>query len=360
MLKVGIFTPYVRNEVTLAATQFADWLIRCGIDVVMLSSSKIESGIHRIWDHKVRRATNKTAIYSWAYGATHLCWFEADMAALKQSQLVAIGNSKISTQNYYFPYWARQTDACRHFTACADRVICLNRDLFHWLCRLDPGKVRDLNKVTTYVNLMSPGRLILAKDGKVTEGQTRLLAVLPKATKRDLGIGVLGVFKSLLQRHPSLAMTVLIESSLPCNYRTQLAKMRQQYGERLSVVTGLPYYGYSDLARQHDWVYVANTRHLFGSLLSTLNASSVPLVCHDLPPVGAHVGDKHNGVLIPCNLLGEEMPVADVDLSVVFKYLDCVVSEPEISLMALQLTGAEYLKQRQAYFEQFIYKEFVQ
>jgi hypothetical protein len=358
MLKVGIFTPYVRNEVTLAATQFADWLVRCGIDVVMLSSGKIESGIHRHWDRKVRRA-KKSAVYQWAYGATHLCWFEEGTDALKWSRLVTTNNPRINTKHYYFPHWTRQTETCRQFISQVDRVVCLNRDIYCWLRNLDGMDIEWLGRRTTHVNLLSPSNTLLARDGKITKGQTRLLAVLTKATKQDLGPGVLNVFESLLKKNTDLSITVLLESSLPRSYRRRLSQLRRQYGTRLEVVSQLPYYSYPDLARQHDWVYIANVKHLFGSLLSALSSSSTTLICHDLPPVGSFIRNRNDGVLIPCNLRDATIPRADVDQDVIFKYLDCVVNEPEVSLMALQLTGAEYARKRQDCFEQFIYREFV-
>lgn len=358
MLKVGIFTPYVRNEITLAATQLADWLTRCGIDVSMLSSGKIESGIHPEWDQKVRRA-KKTAVYPWAYGATHLCWFDASVSTLKWTKLVESSNSRISTKNYYFPHWSRWSAACGHFSEQADRVICLNRDIFYWLHKLDIMDTGRLKEVGSWANLMTPNRVLIPKKGKANGDQTRLLALLPKAVSRDLGIGVLAVLDALLCDHPALRLTILIESTLPRSYRSKLKDMQQKHRGYLKLVSKLPYYHYSALAREHDWVYVANTRHLFGSLISTLTDSSVPLICHDLPPIGAHVGDKQNGVLIPCNLQDSVIPVADVDLRVVFEYLDRILDEPEITLRALQVTGNEQMVKRQGYFENFIYKEFV-
>lgn len=358
MLKVGIFTPYVRNEITLAATQFADWLVRCGIEVVMLSSGKIENGIHPVWDRKVRRA-RKSAVYSWAHGATHLCWFEAGVEVLEWTRLVTSADSKSCTKHFYFPHWSRWTEACSYFADHVDRVICLNRDIYYWLYKLHIMDAFKLKATGTYASLMTPNRVLLPKQGKISADRTSLLTVLTKSTVADMGIDVLGLLDVLLVTRHELAITVLIEASLPRVWRSELVRMRKEYGERFQVVKDLPYYCYSDLARQHDWVYVANTRHLFGSLLSTLNASSVPLICHDLPPVGAYVGDKHSGRLIPCGLQDSAIPVADVDLKVVLQYLDDILGESELQLTALQIMGVDHLRQRQVRFEQFVYKEFV-
>ena len=155
-------------------------------------------------------------------------------------------------------------------------------------------------------------------------------------------------------------MTVVLEKSLPRNYRAKLSRLGQVHRERLTVVHNPPYYAYSDLARRHDWVYVANTRHLFGSLIYALLPSTVPLICHDVPPVGAHIQDNNNGRLIPCEVHDDSAPIAGVSLDVVGNYLDEILDEPSIVLKALQLTGVELFNKRQTAFERFINKEFIE
>ena len=357
MLKVGLLTPYVRNEVTLAATQFADWLTRCGIDVSILSDSKIESGIHPVWDNKVKRV-HKKAVYAWAYGSTHLCWFSANVKALQWSRLVGFDKPKFRTKHFFFPYWSHWPESCDTFMRQANRVICLNQDIHKWLQDYRPATI--LNYDRTWANLLPADRVLIPKHGRIDKKQSYLMAVLTNTTHLDLGAGVLDVFDFLLTTRPDLYVTILIEKTLPRGYRAKMAKLGAAHGERLTVVHNPPYYAYCELARRHDWVYVANTRHLFGSLISALLPSTVPLICHDVPPVGAHVQDKQNGRLIPCDVHDESAPIAAVSLDVVGNYLDDILNEPSIVLKALQLTSVELFSKRQTAFERFVNNEFIQ
>jgi hypothetical protein len=357
MLKVGLLTPYVRNEVTLAATQFADWLTRCGIDVAILSDSKIESGIHPVWDKRVKRAHRKN-VYAWAYGSTHLCWFSANSKALQWSRLVGFDKPKFRTKHYFFPYWSHWPDRCDNFLRQSDRVICLNQDLFNWLKEHRRPNILEYDR--TWANLLPAEQVLVPKHGRVSKDQTYLMALLTSTTHLDLGEGILDVFDFLLTTRPDLWLTVVLEKSLPRNYRAKLSRLGQVHRERLTVVHNPPYYAYSDLARRHDWVYVANTRHLFGSLIYALLPSTVPLICHDVPPVGAHIQDNNNGRLIPCEVHDDSAPIAGVSLDVVGNYLDEILDEPSIVLKALQLTGVELFNKRQTAFERFINKEFIE
>jgi hypothetical protein len=234
----------------------------------------------------------------------------------------------------------------------------LNRDIFYWLQTLRPPS--DLiESGRTWANIVPPAQVLIPKHGRIHNTDSYLMALLPRATKIDLGRDILDVFNLLLFEHECLYLTLVSEASLPRSYRAKIAHMIKMYGDRLEFISSPPYYRYVEIARKHDWVYVANTRHLFGSLLSTLISSSVPLICQDVPPVGAYVQDRSNGRLVPCELYNGFVPIAEAKLDTIGDHLDSILNEPAIALKALQLTGTEQLKKRQAAFEQFVYKEFV-
>jgi hypothetical protein len=366
MLKVGIFAPYVRNEVTLAATQFADWLVRDGIDVSYLSDGKVESGIHATWDNLVTRGATAGTTYRWAYGCTHLCWFSANSKVLRWARVVCPANAQQHTRHLYFPTWVGWNADCDGFLSAADRVISLSRDMHLWLGdkHLWTGGNPLSNSVVpgnrTWGNLVSSDVLLVPRRGSVEEGRIKLLAVLPRTVPEDVGEGILGVFDFLLTTHENLDLTLLLEASWPRKYRQAAKKIAKLSGNRLRVLTGPAYFDYSRHARDHDWVYVCNTRHHYGSLLSSLVSSAIPLICHDVPPVGAHIQDQINGVLIPCELKDSSYPIASVRLSDVGEALDKALSEDALFLKTLQLQSRVVLSRRQQAFERMITKEFIE
>ena len=358
MLKVGIFAPYSRNETTLAATQLADWLVRVGIDVEYLAcGGRPESGIHPEWDNRVVRHVGPASTYRWAYGATHLCWFVPDAKIFRQSKVVATASQRQFTRQLYFPAWVHWDAHCTYFMDLVDRVISLSRDMHLWLEDKEP--VNFLQGERTWGNLISPDLLLVPRHGFTNSDEIKLLAVLPRTVVKDVGPAILDVFDFLLATHENLTLTILLESSWPRRYRRRVRSMAATYGERLASVTSPAYYDYGRHIRAHDWVYVCNTRHRYGSLLSSLAVSGVPLVAHDVPPVGGHVQDGINGRLIPCELHDGGYPVASVAVEDIGEILNSVLAEDSLYLKALQVQSRVVHERRQKAFEAMILKEFV-
>ena len=355
MLKVGIFAPYVRNEITLAAVQLADWLVRCGIEVLFLTDGQVSRGIHPIWDRKVRRAKG-AAVYTWAYNATHLCWFSPNPVAMAAAKLVASDSPKRQTRHLFFPHWSNWKAEHEAMLLSSARTICLSHDTADWLDKRYPNV--PINK--TWANLTAPATLLFPRVGRLSLTSSHLLVILTKSIELDIGIQLLQTFDALLDSHPGLHVTFLLEHSLPRSYRKEFRRLQQLYPGRVVTATSPAYYDYIQLARQHDWVYLASTRHTYGSLLALLASSSVPLICHDAPPARAHVTHNYNGKLIPCDLRESPAPVADVSMEDIGVTLDNLLIGPEVSLRSMQVNAAALFAQKQKSFEQFLYKEFVQ
>lgn len=354
MLKVGIFAPYVRNETTLAAVQIADWLVRCGIEVEFLAEGRIAKGIHPVWDCKVRRA-NEDSIYRWAFRSTHLCWFSPNQMALRAAKLVSSFSPKYQTLQYYFPYWGVWNSAHLTFLSMADRVICLSHDQANWLDKRQ-GKVLDTR---TWANLVVADRLLSPKRGWVEPGFQQFLIVLSKSVEVDIGPDLFRIFYSLLDNHTGTKFTFLLEHSMPRMYRVGIKRLQQRYPNRVACVISPAYYEYVNLARQHDWVYMAGTRFTHGSVMAALISSSSVLVCHDIPPVGAHIAADLNGKLIVCGLNEQPAPVAEVSLVDVEASLSELAQAPTEMLESMQAVTVTYLSKKQKAFEWFICNEFV-
>lgn len=357
MLKVGIFTPYVKNEVTLAATQLADWLVRCGICVSILSSTRIQKGVHSYWDHQVKRA-KKQSVYKWAYGATHLCWFESDCKSLSHARLVASHQTNQRTKVFFFPNWKNWNDNDDIFLDQADRVISLGKDLHQWLHKhRPPDSIMGQNRC--FVSMPTPAVVIQPRRGMVDSRKMNLLVLLTKTTFMDLGFKLFEVIEDLLLSLPFLNVTLLSERSLPVSHRAEVKRLQELYKNRVKFEYSLPYYKYQHVAKKHDWIYVANTRHTFASVLPNLIESTVPIICHDVPPIGSHLNDKLNARLIPCGLITKPYPVAEVSLDDVANHLTQYLYESKMCIAGLQRTSNEVLRSKQFTFERFIYKEFV-
>jgi len=355
VLKVGIFAPYVRSEITLAAVQIADWLVRCGIEVVFLAEGRISSGIHPVWDRKVRRASRKS-VYRWAAGATHLCWFSPNPEAMEAARLVASHNPRRTTKHIFFPHWSNWKAEHEALMRTADRTICLSYDMAQWL----DHRYSKADSNRTWASLTAPASLLFPRSGRLSLVSTHLLVVLTKSIELDMGITLLQIFDFLLDGHPGLHVTFLLEHSLPRRYRQELRRISQSYTGRVVTVTSPAYYDYIQLARRHDWVYLTSTRHAYGSLLALLASSSVPVICHDMPPARGHIIHNYNGKLIPCELRESPAPVADVSLDEIGLALDKILIGPEVLLRSMQSNTAIQLQQKQKSFEQFLFKEFVQ
>lgn len=358
MLKIGIFTPYVRNEITLAAVQLADWLYKCGMSVSLLADGRVEKGIHRFWDTRVKKASEQ-AVYKWAYNSTHLLWFAANVKALQQSHLVTFNNKKQKTKNLFFPNWTNWTEQDDAFLAQCDKTVCFNRDLYLWLKKLRPTDKLFMSD-RSHCCIVSSENVLIPKAAKRKNDCVSLLVFLPKQLELDIESSFFDIFRNLLLSHASLKITFLSEKSLSNRYKSKIKRLIKTFDDRVRFVYSVPYYEYGHWAKKADWVYVANTRHAFGSVFNLFAASTSPIICQAIPPATAFVGNRVNGLLIPCPVMENPYPVADIDLKQVEDVLDKAVLNSEKALTALQLSGVSLLKQKQQAFERFVYRTIVE
>ena len=355
MLKVGIFAPYTRSETTLAAVQLADWLLRCGIEVSFIAEDRAKQGIHPVWDKKVMSAKNRN-IYKWATNTTHLCWFSPHSYALHLVGLVTRSNAKQRTRHMFFPTWGSWSKDHEFFTLTADRTICLSQSMALWLDKR--YKREQTNR--TWANLVSPATIVVPKQGWTNSKQRRLMVVLTRAVNLDISPDFIDEFAVLLSISDLVHITFLLDKSVPKTYRRRLKGLMSSFPGRVQVIRDVPYYDYVRLARQHDWVYVSSTRYTYGSLLSLLATSSVPLICNDVAPVSAYVNNGTTGRLLPSQTYGKSSPVAEVNGEVVMAELNSILHLAEVTLKTFQHNVQSYLHHKQAAFQKFLTKEFMQ
>ncbi len=354
MLKVGIFAPYVKNDTTLAAVQFADWLVRCGIEVEFLSETSVASGIHQHWDRHVQRSTMRKLCRLTA-SATHMCWFSANSHAFHIASLATKQTKSQKTRHLFFPKWSAWTKESETFCLITDRTICLNKDTATWLDnRLD----KELTN-RTWANLVAPSRLHHVNHRPSRHENFRFFVVLTKSVELDLEPSFLEHFAGILQDNKYLDLTFLVDKPLRRDFRKRLIKLEKQFGSRISIYQDVPYYDYPYLAWRHDFIYLLETRYAYGALLSLLISSGVPVMCHEVSPVENYVQDQNTGLLIPCDVYDKNMPVAEVHQ---FTTLPVVAAMLKTNLRIHEYKQKiqQYLKRKQSSFEEFILKEFVQ
>lgn len=356
MLRVGIYAPYVRNETTLAAVQFADWLVRIGIEVSFLSEGKVETGVHPAWDKRVQRA-NRVSIYGWAYQSTHLCWFSPNAKALHHARLACFNNERRRTKHFYFPRWCKWNQDCDNFLQGVDKVISFSRDMHLWIQQYKEGDLLAADR--DWANLVVSDQVLVPKYGKVEQGKTKLLIVIPKNTCEETRNLLLTLVARLLLKRHDLSITLLLECSWPRTQRRWFKRMQKSYPGRLEQVSSPPYWDYVGIARNHDWMYLAGQKYAYGSLIAMLVSSTVPIICHDVPPVGAHVLNDDNGKLIPCQLQDYQHPEALIDMKDVEKSILDVLNRPTVFLKSIQVQCKSQLAEKQKHFEHFMIREFI-
>lgn len=358
MFKVGIFTPYVRNEITLAAVQLADWLCKCGMTVSLLADGRVEKGVHKFWDNRIKKASEH-AVYKWAYNSTHLLWFSANVKALQQSHLVTFNNKKQKTKNLFFPNWTNWTEHDDAFLAQCDKTVCLNRDLYLWLKKLRASEKMFMSE-RLHAGIVSAENVLIPRITKQQATKLKLLVFLPKHLELDVKTSFFDVFRNILLRHPALEITFLSEKSLSTRYKQKVKRLVKMFENRVRFMYSVPYYEYTQLAKKSDWIYTANTRHAFGSVFNLFAASNCPIICQAVPPATAFIGNRVNGLLVPCAVIEKPYPIADIDLDKIEDTIDKALLNSDKSLEAFQLSGFSLLKQKQQAFERFIYRTIVE
>lgn len=357
MLKTAIFVQYAKNETALAATQLADWLLRCGINVSMLSRGRVEQGVNKYWDSRTL-SYKKGNIYKWAHNATHICWFHPDNKAFNEARIVTKYNKKQKTKTIFVPNWQQNEASFYDFANHADKLMCLNKSTYDWLKGVKLKNFRtEAEKV--YVNMVPPRNILIPRtyDNKLQE--ERILIFLPKPFHMDIGLPFISTIGQLLQDEEK-KITVLSECSLPATMRSSLNKLSKQYPDRFKAIYNPPYYRYSQIAKSHDFLYAANTRHTFGTSLSLFLASTIPVICNAVLPIsGDLIKNGVNGILLPCNSIARPYPVASIETDNLSESISKAVKKVKRDNQVFRKSSLSLFKCRQDIMEKFVSREFL-
>jgi hypothetical protein len=352
MLKTGIYVPYVKNETSLASVMLADWLLRLGVDVCVFSDSPVRHGIHRIWDQKVRRYVTPSRFDTSIRDCTHLFWFKAACNRFLMTHEVPVLKPRVGTcKDIYFPNWSDWQDGSFCMSSVASQTVSLSQSAAKWLSTTEDPR-RDNKKWTL---LTSPDIPLAPRRGRAVPDRNRILVVVDRSTVLDIGVAFLRALERLLQEKPNTDISILLSGSVDKSFQIACRGFALVRGpERVTLIENPPYYDYCAIARNHDWIYLAQTRCTYGSLYALLFNSTVPIICHAIPPLTDHRKDVFSCAWIPCKVIGKSLPIATVELDAIFLALSTYTDVTELVLQQRQQAVAQQVLDKQIVFERFL------
>ena len=343
MSKIAICSPYVKNEITLAAINFANHLTASGFDVDFLVDGKAQHELHPFWDTHARSSANPKSLDKWISAAKYVCWFSLPsdkIASVKSRQR----RPDCKLKNWLFlsfqPFDSKLAAALRW----VDGVVCLGSPVSKWLS----SKSRPRNCRQLVVDPIAYTSSFKQRDGFLADKRRYLLIVLDNSTTRDLGAAWLEMVDELLASHAELRVT--FASPVRLSREMSLA-IRSRCSERVVCVESIAYAALADMSHAHDWTYVAMTRFFNGSTLCALKLSSSPVFGH---------GWTQNCLDIACRTHYASRPVADVAIAEIKSQIDRLLQSSAFQLRRMQTAATLQAKRDRLTYERFIAKVFLE
>lgn len=338
MYSACVVAPYTKSEITLAAIQIADWLRRIGFSVYFLSTTPVYGGIHKYWDNNAISPNNFSKRDYAVRVSTHVCFFSSD----NNIQVKAKDKKTI-----FFPGWSGYWDSdYESYLQLSSRVICLSHAMSNWL----DTRYRDINK--TWATLVSPDQLLIPKNGAIDLHSSNILVYVPKSVEIDVPVSYIDTFQTVSDKY-SINFSFLFERTLNKKYRKAFNRVKAQQYKKI------PVYQYGNIVRQHDVVYLLNTRHTYGSMFSFFNLFNTPIICNHVSPVLEHI-PSNLGCIIPANLYEKPIPISGICDKSFTNNIDYICNNFLPWLKNIQEKQISQLKHMQFMFERFLYQEFVE
>lgn len=343
MSKIAICAPYVKNEITLAAINFANHLTASGFDVDLLADGKVQHGLHPFWDMHAKSGTNPKSLNKWLNNARHVCWFslpdnKITSVKAKQQKL----NS--SFKNWLFlsfqPFDSKLAAALRW----VDGIVCLGEPVAKWLS----SKSRPKSCPQFVVDPVAYTSGFKRRDGFCINERRYLLIVLDNSTTRDLGVAWLKVIDELLTAHAELHVTFASPVKLS---REMSSAIRSRCNARVVCVENVAYASLADMSHVHDWTYLAMTRYFNGATLCALKLSSSPVISH---------GWTQNLLDIDCRMYYASRPVADVATADIKTRIERLLQSSVFELCRMQTAATSQARQDRLTYKRFISKAFLE
>lgn len=364
MPKVGIYVDYKHNETTLTAVMLANWMLRLGNSVRIVSNGPVAKNVDSYWDDRVLRDNFRNRnCYT---DLTHAFWFYPDRLSFFTAKFIGEHNPRANTlsqhtendnktetiKHLYFPGWCDRS-ALNNELLLNSKVICLNRDCAAWLS----GNCREFDIDQRWSNLCSSDKLLVPKLGRFEKKKTKLLVLLGSDFVQDIGTELFETMEKLLVAQSTLRVTFMLEKSLPKLHRNHLKRLKKRFDSRVVLAGIMPYSQYHAMTYIHDWVYIACASFRHGSLIPHLAVSGTPLICHDIPPARTYMSNTLSGLLVPTPAADTFRPRGLVCFDAVMSTIIKAVETNEIGLKGLQQNNYNQKKRQSDEFTRFLTQE---
>lgn len=327
MTRVSIYIDYCKNDLTLAAIQVADWLLKLGIDVVFVIPDKVKSGIHPYWDKKVYSFNNSSTLALRLVPVDYIFWFTLDVYVYTVVLPILFANTKFKEpKNILFPCWQQESFMLDTLFVIADKVVFLSDDNFYWF---DCKKYKEVKSKFIRLPLVAANKVIVPKKTKI-KGKLKLLITLSKWIFED--------DPYLLEHIVRIAVaddcdvTILLTNSVNREVRKSLKQMQVDYGIKCKKLNYYAHLGYE--AAQYDLIYVTDTRYACGAKLSLIYPSGTPIAAYRVPPATSFVHNLTTGYLLNCGLETGDRPIGKVYDSTHIQHLLRLLSQKDIAVLS--------------------------
>ena len=278
---IGLHTPYTLDEATFLACGLADYAMRLGLPITILSSQAHESRVHYRWDREVLNG-RRNDFGKWASRCSHVVWFDVQKKKLAEATRLGVKNILVVLPN-------RLNEADLLLLNSFDALVCAQRSTYFVL--------RDRFKCkVVYIPWNSSRSLVT--DPMRFNGK-RIFVPLESKTADVIGPLIFHALRVLLDQDKEVEVTVSHTRSLTRPTLHALADLARTHKQ----VVLLKKPNYADLTEAyatHDWTFISEFRANVGlSALESLSARHSVIV-FDTPPFNEFIEDGRHGILIPC------------------------------------------------------------
>lgn len=320
-MKVCVFSPYGRNEVTAAAIRVADLALAVGHDTVLVTSSCRETGISAYWDQRVVAGDNRTRVYRVCRNADRCIWFVNNRSLYRDVELVAD-----RARHVLVPCQAGGKLTQDHLAQFADLVFPTKTACE--TMRVDRfGGSFPMRASWVYWDSGLPA---ITRRGLAGEG-VGLLVLADKFVIDFYGWQLLQSLTTLLATTTELRITVLSAKTWERSLRQIMRRMLTSFGKRIRFDYQRSWLRQIEIIHQHDVAFIPSFQADFGINVARCLSCSVPVVAYDVSPFNELIADDKNGYLITARGLDDQSGLTVFSGSEIVSTLRTVVSETEVT-----------------------------